>query len=114
MVSMPIRQIITTLILILFVMISLDNWFLIIPLIFVFCIAFVINVFELLNHRNVREMILVSVILGILGLLTYIQFFSNNHISLRNYIFYIITILIIYSWLFFKIREWDKLKKHEK
>lgn len=113
MVSMPIRQIITILILMLFVMISLDNWFFIIPLISVFCIAFITNVFELLNHRNVHQMILVSVILGILGLLTYIQFFSSSHISLRNFYCYILTIVIIYSLLFFKIREWNKLKRHE-
>ena len=52
MVSMLIRQIIINFILMLFIMISLIIGF-IIPLIFIFCIAFATNVFELLNHRNV-------------------------------------------------------------
>ncbi|HOI70762.1 MAG TPA: hypothetical protein PLC38_00585 [Methanobacterium sp.] len=109
MVSMPIRQIIINFILMLFIMISLDNWLFIIPLIFIFCIAFATNVFELLNHRNVPVMILVSVILAMLGLLTYIQFFADSQISFRNFYCYILSILIIYGLLFFKIREWNKL-----
>ena len=72
----------------------LDDYLLIIPMIFICCILFVTGAFDLLNHRNLSHLIFVSIILVIFGLVCYFLFPSNSPITLRDY-FNIIGVLVV-------------------
>lgn len=95
----------------LLLLVNLDDYLLITPMLFICSILFVTGTFDLLNHRNISHLIFVSLILVIFGLVSYILLSSNNYVTIRDWLTIIGISIMIFGGVMFRVREWNKLKK---
>ncbi len=94
----------------LLLLVNLDDYLLITPMLFICCILFVTGTFDLLNHRNISHLIFVSLILVIFGLVCYILLSSNIYVTLWDYFTIIMISIMIFLGVIFRVREWNKVK----